>query len=83
MDSLLAIELRNSLSGLFHSQFPSTILFDHPTLRTFAVYLEKELFAVDRTSPVNDMKPSPLAEGCKLQAEKSPPDEGISWASST
>ena len=60
MDSLLAIELRNSLSGLFHSQFPSTILFDHPTLRTLALYLEQELFAVDPASPVNEMKSSPL-----------------------
>ncbi len=60
MDSLLAIELRNTLSGLFHSQFPSTILFDHPTLRTLALYLEKELFTVDRVLPVNEMKPPPL-----------------------
>jgi len=60
MDSLLAIELRNSLSGLFHTQFPSTILFDYPTLRTLALYLEQELFTVDRASPVNGMKPSPL-----------------------
>lgn len=56
MDSLLAIELRNTLSGRFHSQFPSTILFDHPTLRTLAHYLEQELFTVDRASPVNEMK---------------------------
>ena len=64
MDSLLAIELRNTLSGLFHSQFPSTLLFDHPTLRTLALYLEQELFTVDRASPVNEMKSPPLEEDC-------------------
>ena len=62
MDSLLAIELRNTLAGLFHRQFPSTILFDHPTLRTLAGYLEKETLTVDRSTPVTDINPSPLAK---------------------
>jgi acyl carrier protein len=45
MDSLLAIELRNGLSRVFHQQFQSTILFDYPTLRTLAKYLDKEVLS--------------------------------------
>jgi acyl transferase domain-containing protein/NADPH:quinone reductase-like Zn-dependent oxidoreductase/NAD(P)-dependent dehydrogenase (short-subunit alcohol dehydrogenase family)/SAM-dependent methyltransferase/acyl carrier protein len=39
MDSLLAIELRNNLSAALNRQFPSTILFDYPTLRDLIGYL--------------------------------------------
>jgi 3-oxoacyl-(acyl-carrier-protein) synthase/NADPH:quinone reductase-like Zn-dependent oxidoreductase/SAM-dependent methyltransferase/NAD(P)-dependent dehydrogenase (short-subunit alcohol dehydrogenase family) len=49
MDSLLAIELRNSLSVVLLRQFPSTILFDYPTLRSLGGYLEKEVFPHDKT----------------------------------
>jgi len=59
MDSLLAIELRNVLSGLFHRQFPSTILFDYPTLRTLTAYLGKEVLAANQALPVaRDNPPS-------------------------
>jgi acyl carrier protein len=40
MDSLLAIELRNNLSAALNRQFPSTILFDYPTLRELVGYLD-------------------------------------------
>jgi NADPH:quinone reductase-like Zn-dependent oxidoreductase/short-subunit dehydrogenase/SAM-dependent methyltransferase/acyl carrier protein len=40
MDSLLAIELRNNLSAALNRQFPSTILFDYPTLRDLIGYLD-------------------------------------------
>jgi acyl carrier protein len=49
MDSLLAIELRNSLSGVLRKQFPSTILFDYPTLRTLVRYLDNQI--VNQTPP--------------------------------
>jgi acyl carrier protein len=51
MDSLLAIELRNSLSGVLHRQFPSTIIFDYPTLRTMAKYLDREVLSVHEDTP--------------------------------
>jgi NADPH:quinone reductase-like Zn-dependent oxidoreductase/SAM-dependent methyltransferase/acyl carrier protein len=51
MDSLLAIELRNGLSGVLSRQFPSTILFDYPTLRTLVRYLEQELLSVNQVTP--------------------------------
>jgi acyl carrier protein len=49
MDSLLALELRNGLSRVFHQQFQSTILFDYPTLRTLARYLDKEVVSDEET----------------------------------
>jgi acyl carrier protein len=51
MDSLLAIELRNGLSGVFHQQFQSTMLFDYPTLRTLARYLDKEVLSAHEETP--------------------------------
>jgi acyl carrier protein len=51
MDSLLAIELRNGLSVVFHQQFPPTLLFDYPTLRTLARYLDKEVLSADEKTP--------------------------------
>jgi microcystin synthetase protein McyD len=51
MDSLLAIELRNGLSRVFHKQFQSTILFDYPTLRMLARYLDKEVLSAYEETP--------------------------------
>jgi acyl transferase domain-containing protein/acyl carrier protein len=51
MDSLLAIELRNGLSRVFQQQFQSTILFDYPTLRTLAKYLDKEVLSAPEERP--------------------------------
>jgi NADPH:quinone reductase-like Zn-dependent oxidoreductase/acyl carrier protein len=51
MDSLLAIELRNGLSRVFHKQFQSTILFDYPTLRILARYLDKEVLSAHEETP--------------------------------
>jgi acyl transferase domain-containing protein len=48
MDSLLAIELRNSLSIVMHTQFPSTILFDYPTLRVLAKYLNDDVLFLNK-----------------------------------
>jgi len=51
MDSLLAIELRNDLSGVLHKQLPPTILFDYPTLRALARYLDKEVLSIHEERP--------------------------------
>ncbi|HVT99794.1 MAG TPA: SDR family NAD(P)-dependent oxidoreductase, partial [Acidobacteriaceae bacterium] len=42
MDSLLAVELRNSLSGALGRPFPSTLLFDYPNLRSLARHIEAQ-----------------------------------------
>ncbi len=44
MDSLLAVELRNSFSTVLARRLPSTLLFDYPTLRTLARFIEQEIF---------------------------------------
>jgi NADPH:quinone reductase-like Zn-dependent oxidoreductase/NAD(P)-dependent dehydrogenase (short-subunit alcohol dehydrogenase family)/SAM-dependent methyltransferase/acyl carrier protein len=48
MDSLLAVELRNSLAVVLHRQFPSTILFDYPTLRVLAKYLNDDVLLLNK-----------------------------------
>ena len=57
MDSLLAIELRNSLSGVLQKQFPSTILFDYPTLRALVEYLSREI--LNEAKPPSATPPVP------------------------
>ncbi|HTD56120.1 MAG TPA: SDR family NAD(P)-dependent oxidoreductase, partial [Silvibacterium sp.] len=51
MDSLLAIELRNGLSGVFQRQLPPTILFDYPTLRALTRYLNDGLASSHNERP--------------------------------
>jgi acyl transferase domain-containing protein/NADPH:quinone reductase-like Zn-dependent oxidoreductase/NAD(P)-dependent dehydrogenase (short-subunit alcohol dehydrogenase family)/SAM-dependent methyltransferase/acyl carrier protein len=59
MDSLLAIELRNSLATLFATRFPSSLLFDYPTLRLLTRFIDQEIF-----SPLNaDDHPKPAHAG--------------------
>jgi NADPH:quinone reductase-like Zn-dependent oxidoreductase len=44
MDSLMAVEMRNSLLGQFGTTvaIPSTVVFDHPTIRSLAEYLASQ-----------------------------------------
>jgi NAD(P)-dependent dehydrogenase (short-subunit alcohol dehydrogenase family)/acyl carrier protein len=51
MDSLLAIEVRNHLSVVLQRQLPSTILFDYPTLRTLAGFLQKDTVSKSEPAP--------------------------------
>jgi NADPH:quinone reductase-like Zn-dependent oxidoreductase/acyl carrier protein len=44
MDSLLAVELRNSLSTILERRLPSAIVFDYPTVKKLARFVENELY---------------------------------------
>ena len=47
MDSLKAVELRNSLAVAVGRSLPASLLFDYPSIEALANYLVKELFPRD------------------------------------
>jgi len=49
LDSLGAVELRNSLEGSFGLQLPSTLVFDYPTVDALAGYLAKKMGGITTT----------------------------------
>ncbi len=46
MDSLMAVELRNALSGVVAAALPATLMFDYPTVAALADYLKQYLPAM-------------------------------------
>ena len=44
LDSLMAVELRNSLAASLDMQLPPTMVLDYPTLRTLTDFLQAEIF---------------------------------------
>ncbi|MEU6609209.1 SDR family NAD(P)-dependent oxidoreductase [Streptomyces shenzhenensis] len=53
IDSLTAVELRNSLSTAAGIRLPSTLVFDHPTPQAVSLRLQRELLGItaDQTLP--------------------------------
>jgi acyl transferase domain-containing protein/acyl carrier protein/Zn-dependent alcohol dehydrogenase len=43
LDSLMAVELRDGVSQMIGHSLPVTLLFNHPTIASLALYLSKEL----------------------------------------
>ena len=55
LDSLLAVELRNTLATALRRNLPATLLFDHPTIDALTDHLLREIFP-----------PSPRNEGVAI-----------------
>ena len=57
LDSLMAIEFRNRLATAFRRPFPSSVLFDHPSLDRLADHIDASVFqaTVKTAAPVNDL----------------------------
>jgi acyl transferase domain-containing protein/acyl-CoA synthetase (AMP-forming)/AMP-acid ligase II/acyl carrier protein len=51
MDSLLAIELRNTLSKRLGERLPATVAFDHPSIGALAAELWRRIGGTDETAP--------------------------------
>jgi acyl carrier protein len=48
LDSLMAVELRNTLSATLQHKLPSTLLFDYPTVDALTDFLAQELWPVEK-----------------------------------
>lgn len=55
MDSLMAVELRNSLRRSIGEQLPATLLFDYPTIDSLSEYLAREVLAVDEAEKLPEV----------------------------
>lgn len=56
MDSLMAIELKNRLEGSLGASFPSTVIFEYPTIKDLAHYIAKEILKLQSPVPVAALK---------------------------
>ena len=56
LDSLMAVELRNTLVRSMGQPLPATLLFDYPTLETLTVYLLRTA-GFDQAPPVVTVEP--------------------------
>jgi myxalamid-type polyketide synthase MxaB len=43
LDSLVAVELKNTLEAMFEIQLPSSLIFDYPSLPTLSAFLSEQL----------------------------------------
>jgi acyl carrier protein len=61
-DSLMALELKNRLSAALGVPLPSTLAFDHPSIRELAEYLARQVLHLD-TTPGRDVSAAVVTEG--------------------
>jgi acyl carrier protein len=51
LDSLLAVELRNTLGSVLGKSLPVTLLFDYPTIDSLTEYLQGDVLAAELAAP--------------------------------
>ena len=66
LDSLMAVELRNTLTRSLGTSLPATLLFDHPSLDALATYL---LAALDLEPDGSERRGAPAADPAPLTAD--------------
>ena len=68
MDSLLAVELRNTLSRALQAPLPATLLFDHPTLDRLTAFISDHVLELPSESSAPAPATLPPADGAQLLA---------------
>jgi 3-oxoacyl-(acyl-carrier-protein) synthase/NADPH:quinone reductase-like Zn-dependent oxidoreductase/acyl carrier protein len=69
LDSLMAVELRNSLAASLDMQLPPTMVLDYPTLRTLTDFLLAEMFDDRRAASSDERVPFEIEAISEDEAE--------------
>jgi acyl carrier protein len=69
LDSLMAVELRNSLAASLDMQLPPTMVLDYPTLRTLTDFLLAEMFDDRRAANSDERVPFEIEAISEDEAE--------------
>lgn len=69
LDSLMAVELRNTLSAMVNRSLPATLLFNYPSMGEIVQYLEKEVLSLE------DHVSGDRADEAQLKEQKISSDE--------
>jgi acyl carrier protein len=76
LDSLLAVELRNTLGRALGASLPATLLFDYPSIETLAGFLLNEVLQLaPPEAPVATVTAEPAAESLVGSIESMSDDE--------
>ena len=69
LDSLLAVELRNTLGRAFRANLPATLLFDYSTLEALTDYLWNEVLAGEDIEEAQTKAPEIVRTGSAMLAD--------------